>query len=194
MNSAASPRVTLRERQRSLVRESIVDAAYELFSRQPYSEVTAADIAEAAATSRATFFRYFADKQEVVFARQPEIRTEVAARELDREVPVPATLSLAMEQLRTIVVDVYNDVEQHPWQSVHERLLDENPELFDRHVRKLLAFGDDMAALLEHRGAAPDLAVLAAQSAVACCLAGRKLRADSSSMAEAIDRCFLQYT
>ena len=80
-----------------------------------------------------------------------------------------------------------------PWHPVHERLVDDNPDLLDRHVRKLLEFAADMAALLEHRGATPRVAVLAAQSAVACCLAARRLRSENFSMADAIDDCFQQY-
>ena len=57
---------------------------------------------------------------------------------------------------------------------MHERLVDANPELFDRHIRTLMGFADDMAVLLVARGAAPSTARLAAQIAVACCLAARR--------------------
>jgi AcrR family transcriptional regulator len=183
----------LRQRQRALVREAIVTAAYELFERRPYPDVTVADIADAAVVSRATFFRHFADKQEVVFARQPDIRDTVSTRELDRPCPAPATLRTALIQLRDIVVDVYREAGDSPWHLIHERLIDDNPELHDRHVRKLLHFGDDMAALLEHRGAKRNVAVVAAHTAVACCLAARTLRSTDTSMADAVDECFSQY-
>lgn len=183
----------LRQRQRALVREAIVTAAYGLFQRNPYPDVTVADIADAAVVSRATFFRHFADKQEVVFARQPDIRDTVSTREFDRPCPVPATLHEALVQLRGIVVDVYREAGESPWHVTHERLVDDNPELHDRHVRKLLAFGDDMAALLEHRGAKRNVAVVAAHTAVACCLAARTLRSKDTPMADAVDECFGQY-
>jgi AcrR family transcriptional regulator len=183
----------LRQRQRALVREAIVTAAYELFDRRPYPDVTVADIADAAVVSRATFFRHFADKQEVVFARQPDIRDTVSARELDRPCPEPATLRTALLQLRDIVVDVYREARDSPWHLTHERLIDDNPELHDRHVRKLLQFGDDMAALLEHRGAKRNVAVVAAHTAVACCLAARTLRSTDTSMADAVAECFDQF-
>jgi AcrR family transcriptional regulator len=191
--SPPPPRASLRERQRALVRDAIVDAAYQIFERRAYDEVTVADIADAAVVSRATFFRHFADKQEVVFARQPDIRDVVAASEFARPAAVPKTLRIALEQLREIVVGVYRDIEQRPWHHTHERLIDENPDLHDRHVRKLLQFAYDMAELLEHRGAKPDLAILAAQTAVACCLAARRLRTEKRSMATAVDNCFRQY-
>jgi AcrR family transcriptional regulator len=194
MDAAPEPdQMPLRQRQRALVRESIVTAAYELFERRPYPDVTVADIADAAVVSRATFFRHFADKQEVVFARQPDIRDTVSARELDRSCPVPATLRTALGQLRDIVVDVYREAGDSQWHVTHERLIDDNPELHDRHVRKLLQFGDDMAALLQHRGAPRDVAVVAAHTAVACCLAARTLRSKKTPMADAVDECFSQY-
>jgi len=183
----------LRQRQRAFVREAIVTAAYALFQRKPYPDVTVADIADAAVVSRATFFRHFADKQEVVFARQPDIRDTVSSRELDRPCPVPATLHAALIQLRDIVVDVYREASDSPWHVTHEQLIDDNPELHDRHVRKLLAFGDDMAALIEHRGAKRKVAVIAAHTAVACCLAARTLQSPDTSMADAVDECFGQY-
>jgi AcrR family transcriptional regulator len=186
-------RTSLRERQRAFVRDAIVDAAYQLFERRAYDGVTVADIADAAVVSRATFFRHFDDKQEVVFARQPEIQDVVAASEFARSAAVPKTLKPALEQLREIVVGVYRDIEQRPWHRTHERLIDENPDLHDRHVRKLLQFADGMAALLEHRGAKPDVAVVAAHTAVACCLAARRLRTEKRSMATAVDHCLRQY-
>jgi AcrR family transcriptional regulator len=187
------PPTPLRQRQRALAREAIVTAAYKLFERRPYPGVTVADIADAAVVSRATFFRHFADKQEVVFARQPDIRDTVSTQELDRPYAVPATLPTALIQLRDIVVDVYREASDSPWHVTHERLIDDNPELHDRHVRKLLQFGDDMAALLEHRGATRNVAVVAAHTAVACCLAARTLRSTDTSMADAVDECFNQY-
>ena len=171
----------------------MVTAAYEILEHRPSPEVTVADIADAAVVSRATFFRYFADKQEVVFARQPDIRDAVSTRELDRPCPVPTTLRTALVQLRDIAVDVYREASDSPWHLTHERLIDDNPELFDRHVRKLLQFGDEMAALLEHRGAKRNVAVVAAHTAVACCLAARTLRSTGTSIADAVAECFGQY-
>jgi AcrR family transcriptional regulator len=183
----------LRQRQRARVREAIVTAAYEQFERRPYPEVTVADIADAAVVSRATFFRYFADKREVVFARQPDIRNTVSERELARPCPAPTTLRAALAQLRDVVVGAYREAGESRWHATHERLIDDNPELHDRHVRKMLQFGEDMAKLLEYRGAQRNVAVLAAQTAVACCLAARTLRSVDGSMADAVDDCFSQY-
>jgi AcrR family transcriptional regulator len=48
-------------------RERLEDAALELFVNNGYEETTVAQIAERAGVNRATFFRHFADKREVLF-------------------------------------------------------------------------------------------------------------------------------
>lgn len=184
-------RPPLRARKRARTREEIVTAAYRLFAEHGYATVTVDDIVDAAEVSRSTFFRYFGDKQEVVFAREEEVRADVAGRELSRQVSAADTFDEAMRQLRVITVDAYRAVAKRTAEhKVHERLIDENPELHDRHVRKLLSYAEDMTLLLERRGAPHDLAVLAARTAVACCLAGRER--PKPNLASAVDRCFGQ--
>jgi AcrR family transcriptional regulator len=183
-------RGSLRERKRRRTREDIVDAAYELFASHGYEQVTVNDIVDAAVVSRSTFFRYFGDKQEVVFSRQHELREAAAQREWQRACPAPLTWSAALQQLRVIVVDTYRQAQDSPHHAAHEELIDANPELHDRHVRKLLGFAEDMAKLLEHRGAPHDTAVLAAHTAVACCLAARHTAAAHPSVADAVDASF----
>jgi hypothetical protein len=77
-----------------------------------------------------------------------------------------------------------------PHHAAHEQHVDENPELHDRHVRKLLGFAEDMAKLLRHRGAPNETAALAAHTAVACCVAARHTTTAHPSMAGAVDACF----
>jgi AcrR family transcriptional regulator len=48
-------------------RERLEQAALDLFAENGYSETTVAQIAERAGLNRATFFRHFTDKQEVLF-------------------------------------------------------------------------------------------------------------------------------
>jgi AcrR family transcriptional regulator len=186
----SSARRPLRERKRRRTRDDIVAAAYQLFGRHGYDQVTVADIVDAADVSRSTFFRYFGDKQEVVFSRQQELRDAVAECEWKRTCPAVDTLKVALDQLRTIVVEVYQLAQDSPHHAAHERLINENRELHDRHVRKLLGFAEEMTKLLEHRGASHQTAVLAAQTAVACCLTARHTIAAHPSMAAAVDDSF----
>src|ERR1700754_2329756 len=48
-------------------RERLETAALELFAENGYDETTVAQIADRAGLNRATFFRHFADKREVLF-------------------------------------------------------------------------------------------------------------------------------
>lgn len=61
----------LRERKKAETREALVRAAFDLFTRDGFDTVTVDDIAERAAVSRSTFFRYFPSKEAVVFPFQP---------------------------------------------------------------------------------------------------------------------------
>jgi AcrR family transcriptional regulator len=48
-------------------RERLIDAALDLFVENGFEETTVAQIADRAGMNRATFFRHFADKREVLF-------------------------------------------------------------------------------------------------------------------------------
>lgn len=56
----------LRARKRQFAREAIWDAAIGLFAEKGFEETTVEEIAEAAGTSRRTFFRYFDSKSDLL--------------------------------------------------------------------------------------------------------------------------------
>jgi len=51
-------------------RGRLEQAAYELFLDRGYEQTTVADIARRAGLTERTFFRHYADKREVLFARR----------------------------------------------------------------------------------------------------------------------------
>src|SRR4051795_13602783 len=53
------------------------DAAMELYLERGYEQTTVAGIAERAGLTSRTFFRYFADKREVLFAGSQELEREI---------------------------------------------------------------------------------------------------------------------
>ena len=57
----------LRERKKRETRETIARAAWKLFKRRGFDEVTVADIAAAAGVSEKTVFNYFPAKEDLVF-------------------------------------------------------------------------------------------------------------------------------
>src|ERR671919_1212424 len=75
----------LRERKKQRTRETIVEAAFELFDERGFDGTTIADIAEAAEIAPRTFFSYFPSKDDVVFHDFEEKQSMVASWLRDRE-------------------------------------------------------------------------------------------------------------
>lgn len=71
---------TLRERNRERTRAEIAKAALVLFEEKGYEGATVEQIAAAAGVSSATFFRYFAAKEDVLFAHEDEAAEGLVAR------------------------------------------------------------------------------------------------------------------
>jgi AcrR family transcriptional regulator len=168
--ATAPARAPLRERKQQKTRELIVAAAYDLFAEHGYANVTINDIADATDVSRATFFRYFGDKQEVVFASEAAIRADLI-RQTTSPHPPPKSLAECVERLRDILMPVLRKAEAAPHYKLHAQLVREHPELHDRHMRKLLSFAEVGTNRLEAQDVDPATARLAAQLVVACYLA-----------------------
>lgn len=167
--------LTLRERKQQRAREQIIDAAYKLFAEHGFSQVTVNDIAERAEVGRTTFFRYFGDKREVVFADEDRLLEAIADA---REVPGPpaATPAEALNQLWELIEPlgalVVGNAARY---AEHEDLIAVNPELQDRSNRKMYQVADCLEAVLQARGTDPELALLASEVALACFRTARRL-------------------
>jgi AcrR family transcriptional regulator len=69
----------LRSKARESVRAQIAEVAFNVFAQRGFEAVTAAEVAEAAGISRASFFRYFDSKEDAVFVAQEAVGAEIAA-------------------------------------------------------------------------------------------------------------------
>jgi AcrR family transcriptional regulator len=165
--------LTLRERKQQRARDQIIDAAYALFAERGFAHVTVTDIAERAEVGRTTFFRYFGDKQEPIFADEQQLLESIAAAP---PVPPPATLAEAISQVWGIVPTLAPLLIGDPARYAdRERLLAGNPELQDRAGRKMRKMAGAVEQLLVGRGADPELALLTAQLVLACFQTARQL-------------------
>ncbi|WP_109522582.1 TetR/AcrR family transcriptional regulator [Nocardia aurea] len=184
---------SIRERKRRRAREAIIKAAFDLFATHGFSAVTVTEIAERAEVGRTTFFRYFGDKQEVVFADEQHMLDELLA--LEGVDPLPGmTLAQALSRARPAVRAVCAVGTRDAGRYVlYERLVADNPELHDRKERKLLALTDAMAGVLRAQGAADATAALAAHIALACFRTGRLLAGpDPAALTDAVDAAFAE--
>jgi AcrR family transcriptional regulator len=185
---------TLRVRKQQRARDEIVAAAYDLFAERGYAEVTVTDIADRAQAGRTTFFRYFGDKQEVVFAGEQEWLDTISRRHRELRLDGPPSLAEALSMLRDTTAAVCAAATRDPAHYVRrDRLIAENRELDDRAARKHRRLAATMAEILREQGASPETAALAPQVAIACYNAGREVAAgDPASLwpcvAAAFDR------
>jgi AcrR family transcriptional regulator len=181
----------LRARKQQRAREQIVGAAYALFAERGFHAVTVADIAARAEVGRTTFFRYFGDKQEVVFAEEQRHAERVAAARATDGPPVES-LSAALRVVAEIVLTVSDDVVGDPVRfGVYARLLAAHPELSDRMRRKLDHLTNELTDLLTGRGADRETAALAAVLGVGCFLTAYRLAGeDATALLPALRRAF----
>ncbi|SDG18982.1 DNA-binding transcriptional regulator, AcrR family [Sinosporangium album] len=184
----------LRERKRRRAQEAIIDAAFTLFTERGFADVTVAEIADRAEVGRTTFFRYFRDKQEVVFAREQHLIEQLRALGAERsERPQKApTFREALDHTRraveTIIAAVTADLDRY---RLHERLIADNAELYDRKERKLTRLTEVVSDALQAQGTPPLEAALAAHMGLACYRAARAAAGpDPDKLKPAIDAAF----
>lgn len=164
---------SLRERKQRRVRDAIVEAAHALFAERGFDDVTVADIAARAEVGRATFFRYFGDKQEVVFGGESDAEFAPAGP------PLGDSLADALAHVRTWVVAYVARIVADPDAYLgHERLVATSPELQARSLVKQRGHVAAMTESLTRRGVDPGTAALAAELGLACWYAGQAMADD----------------
>jgi AcrR family transcriptional regulator len=142
--------------------DRLTKAAIALFAEQGYDETTVAEIAESAGLTKRTFFRYFADKREVLFNGSHELTERwVAAIEA---APPGANPMAAINAGLSVVAELFAD--RHPFARLRSRIIAANPELQERELIKLQTLAAAITTALAARGVPENAAMLAAQSGV----------------------------
>jgi AcrR family transcriptional regulator len=140
------------ERKSRQVRQRIVEAADDLFRANGFDGVSVTDIAARADVGRTTFFRYFGDKAEVVFAKEQAILDAIAAHAEGGPAEVAQTPRQAIEQLRPIVLKICEQASSDAdGYALHARLLDQHVELRARDALKNQLAADRLAEVLVAR-------------------------------------------
>jgi len=96
------PVVSRRERKKAATRQSIADAALELFLERGYEHVSIREIADAADVSTATVFKHFTGKEALVFDREESTDAQLIAAVRER-----AAGQSVLDALRGHVLDTW---------------------------------------------------------------------------------------
>ncbi|MCV7177336.1 TetR family transcriptional regulator [Mycolicibacterium sphagni] len=138
-------------------------AALELYTERGFDQTTVAEIAERAGLTERTFFRYFADKREVLFGGQApllELLTKSVAEAPDSASPLDA-VGVALEGAAAFL-DGRRDGSR-----LRQAVIDANPALQERDLAKRAAMAGAIAEGLVHRGVSETTARLTAEAGAA---------------------------
>ena len=143
-------------------RGRLEQAALDLYQERGFEQTTVTEIAERAGLTERTFFRYFADKREVLFGNQTmleEIYTSAIANEPASAGPLDA-VAAALEA----AVPMFQ--ERHTLVRQRQAVIAANPGLQERELLKGALLTSAMAEALRRRGVTDPAASLAAEVGV----------------------------
>jgi len=141
----------------------LVVAALELFAERGYDQTTVADVAERAGVTERTFFRYFADKREVLFGSGQAWENQIVAGIEDAD---PSLAPLDVVAAGLVAGAALLD-EHRAFALRRAAVLAATPSLQERELLKMTKLADDIALTLGKRGVADFDARLAAETGVA---------------------------
>ncbi len=136
------------------------EAALDLFCERGYEETTVADIAERAGLTKRTFFRYFADKREVLFSGSQVLEETFLKGVL--EAPKKAAPLDAVAAGLDASAKVFEGIPERAGR--RQLLMAANPELQERELIKMAKLAAAVAGALRERGVEEPTARLAAAS------------------------------
>lgn len=144
-------------------RERLVRAAIDLFAEQGYDKTTVVEIAERAGLTKTTFFRYFPDKREVLFAGQ-EMHGRLLADGIAAAPESATPLEAVAAGLDTVTGSF--TPEQREFGPRLRTVVSEHPELQERDALKRAGLAAAMTEALQKRGVPETTASLAAELGV----------------------------
>jgi AcrR family transcriptional regulator len=144
-------------------RGRLEQAALELYIERGFEQTTVAEIAKLAGLTERTFFRYFADKREVLFwgaGALQELLVSTVADAPDSEAPI-TVISAAIAAAGAVFQ------ERRESALLRQTVIGANTELQERELIKLASLAAAMAGALRQRGVGEPGASLTAEAGIA---------------------------
>ena len=130
----------------------------ELFEEQGFEDTSAVQIAKRARVTTRTFFRYFSDKQEVLFVDADMLRAALVQEILH----APDVVDPLQVVTRTLAGFDWEGLGTRELQRRRDAMIASNPGLLERDLIKQQQMADGFSSALQQRGVTPDIAGLAA--------------------------------
>jgi AcrR family transcriptional regulator len=139
-------------------------AAMELYNQRGFESTTVAEIAERAGLTERTFFRYFADKREVLFAGAGVLQELLVSKVADAPASLPPidVVATALAEVATALFE-----ERREFARQRQVIIAANAELRERELIKLASLASAVAGALRGRGVSDPAASLAAEAGIA---------------------------
>jgi AcrR family transcriptional regulator len=144
-------------------RERLGRAALDLFVERGYEATTVAEIADRAGLTKSTFFRYYADKRDVLSAGQDVLMEAFgdAIRKAPAETTTVGCIALALDAAAAAFTPDRHDIAPK-----RRAVVAANSELQERELLKSALLTSTMAEALLERGVEKMTAQLAAELAI----------------------------
>lgn len=143
-------------------RGRLEQAALALYGERGFEQTTVAEIAERAGLTERTFFRYFADKREVLFSGAgtlQELLVSSVAGAPDSAAPIDAVIA-ALESAGAVLQ------ERREFSLKRQAVIAANAELQERELIKLATLASALGDALRRRGVREPTASLAAEAGI----------------------------
>jgi len=143
-------------------RGRLEQAALTLYGQHGFDNTTVAEIAERAGLTKRTFFRYFADKREVLFWGAQTLE-QLFVQEV-AEAPASAAPLDAVAAALDAVAPMFE--ERREFAVRRQQIIAANPELQERELIKLASLSRAVAEALRRRGVGDAAATLTAEAGI----------------------------
>ena len=142
-------------------RGRLIRSALELYAERGFEQTTALEIAERAGVTERTFFRYFSDKREVLFAGSHELQEIIVAA----IAAAPASMG-PIDAVGKAIESTASFLANRDYSRQRAAVIAANPSLQERELLKFATLADAMAQALRSRGVANLAAGLAAETGI----------------------------